>query len=461
MIDGHRYRPARRSSRSRLAARATVAVAICLAFILVGATLTSVTVGTTSAQADDPLAAEASPSAGNPPVEGATDDDAAEQPPLEQEQVAAGDAGQASGDADQPPTETDQDAPPAAPADGTLDDSAPDGSVSDDARDATTSSSDSAVDQSSLEAPAPAPSLSYTPASRPTCKAADDVPEIVAQGAYLDYGCTYRLTLTGKDIIPAAIQLDWTVDAAVAGGWRVQLRPATLDSNNRSPWTDKPRATATLKQRGPIADDATSDITDALDTSADLAFRLRVYRVACGVEAQSVMLNLAVAASLPTIDGAMVQPTRAQSEPFNLRPALAPIPEPSVSFSGSLDFDDVAVDATGVKTPPTPRRITVTVKGLDQACGSWRLSLKASPLSGTQNASIDAGNLHLSTIDDEPLPDGACPLDGGCRVAVLAAGPDADPVATFNLGVSLVLPDQPRATTFNATLTASLTEAHS
>jgi hypothetical protein len=60
------------------------------------------------------------------------------------------------------------------------------------------------------------------------------------------------------------------------------------------------------------------------------------------------------------------------------------------------------------------------------------------------------------SIDDEPLADGVCPLDGGCTVAIVEAGPEVDSSVTYTLGVSLVLPDQARAATFRSTLTARL-----
>jgi hypothetical protein len=216
-----------------------------------------------------------------------------------------------------------------------------------------------------------------------------------------------------------------------------------------------------MTYQGPIAPDAAPQVAESLETSAKLTFKLRVYRVACGTEEQTVTLKVAAAASLPGIDGATVEAGAPNPQPLTLTPALAPIPDPSVTFSGSLDFGDVAVDAAGVKSPPKPQTITVKVSGLDQACGSWQLGLKATSLDGAHNATIDASNLHVSSIDDHPIADGDCPLDGGCSIAVVPAGPSAAPTATFNLGVSLVLPDQPRATTFNATLTASLTEARS
>jgi hypothetical protein len=55
--------------------------------------------------------------------------------------------------------------------------------------------------------------------------------------------------------------------------------------------------------------------------------------------------------------------------------------------------------------------------------------------------------------------DGGCSLDDGCLIATVAAGPDAPAETSYSLGVSLVLPDQVYATTFNSTLTATLKEA--
>ncbi|HET8522776.1 MAG TPA: hypothetical protein VFL82_06055 [Thermomicrobiales bacterium] len=311
--------------------------------------------------------------------------------------------------------------------------------------------------------PASSPSLNIAPAAEPRCKPSGGAPEIVGQGGYLDYSCTYDVALTGAHLAPASIALAWTVDIAVDGGWQVQVkpRPAEVDANDPPRWTAEPAPTAMLQQQGPITPDASPDVADSLDLTATFPFKVRVYRVACGLEPRPVTLQLSVAATTPGIDGTVIEASGPDPQPFTLHPALAPIPEPSVAFSGPLDFGDVAVDATGVKTPPKPQMIIVTVSGLDKACGSWQLGLKATTLDGANNATIDAGNLHLSSINDRPVVNGSCPLDGGCPIAVIPAGSGVDPVATFNLGVSLVLPDQPRATTFNATLSAALTKAPS
>lgn len=310
-----------------------------------------------------------------------------------------------------------------------------------------------------VEAP-PTPDLSYTPAERPDCVPAAGQAEIVAHGAFLDYDCAYEGQLTGGNIAPAAVQLDWTVTAAVDGGWAVQLRPPVVDPTAPPPWTAAESGAAELTHRSGIGG-AAGETLDTFDETAALAFGLRVHRVACSVDTQTVTLNAAVVASLPGHAEAAVAATAPQPEPFTLTPALAPIPEPTLSFGGALDFGSVPVDAMGVQEAPAPQTITVTIEGLDRACGAWALGLSSTALGGEDGSTMAASTLILTSIDDEALAGGECPLDGGCAIATVAAGPDAAAAVTYTLGVSLVLPVQPRATTFNATLSATLAAVES
>ncbi|MGH2558949.1 MAG: hypothetical protein ACRDJH_07785 [Thermomicrobiales bacterium] len=388
----------------------------------------------TPAAAIEPPPVEEPPATGEsatedeqPPPEVTEESDEATAPPLAQPPVT--DPSQAQGDeaaGDPPPPDETAAAPPAAAA-----------------------------------PVAPDPVLNYALAGQPDCRPAGEQPEIVAHGGYLDYDCTVAVQLSGAHLAPAAVQLDWTVAASVDGGWSAQLLPPVLDPNAPSDWTAEGGALAEFAHQGGIGDGATIDPVDTFETTTTLTFGLRAHRVACGTEAQPVTVDVAVAASLPGYETATIQDAGIEPEPYQLNPELAPIPEPSIAFGGSLNFGEVQVDATGVLEPPAPQTIDVTVSGLDQACGDWAVGLNTTTLGSADGSAIAASTLNLVSIDDEALAGGGCPLEDGCEVALLNAGAEAAPATTFTLGVSLVLPDQPRATTFNSTLTATLAEANS
>ena len=150
-----------------------------------------------------------------------------------------------------------------------------------------------------------------------------------------------------------------------------------------------------------------------------------------------------------------------QIEPTTLAPLIAPIPAPSVAFDGPLDLGTIGITAAGPETPEATGTLAITVSNLDQACGTWSLMLDAEPLEGRGVTSISAANLSLDSVNGAEFPDGGCDLDGGCTVAMVPAGPDVHAAQTFTLGVSLRLPEQVSATTFNSALTATLTAGNS
>lgn len=321
--------------------------------------------------------------------------------------------------------------------------------------------------QSSTDAPPP-PVLSYTPAEQPGCVPTQGQPELIAHGAFLDYNCTFALSFTSEHLAAADIQLDWTVQAAVDGGWAVQLLPPPTDAEVETEWTQAQPVTQ-FTYGGDVWEAPSDEIAESLDATSELAFGLRVQRAVCGVDVQSVRLDLGVNASLPNLATGTVEQLGSQPQTFQLTPELVPIPEPTVAFIGALDFGEVGVTTEGPVSPLAPGQSVLTVTGLDQACGDYRLTVSSTPFSGVGDAQPsetpmgETGNtdpsqvtLALASIDDVALPDGNCAFADGCDIAVVSAGPDAEPVATFTLGVSLVLPDQPRAAVFNASLAASL-----
>jgi hypothetical protein len=326
-----------------------------------------------------------------------------------------------------------------------------------DESDESTSASNDEIEPTATVTPEPTPHLTISPAPHPDCKIADDQPESITSGAFLDYRCTYEVELTGDYLSSAAVQLDWTVLASIAEGWSVQFLPPVIDPAEPPDWTNESHHLGGFQHTSRLAN-STADDTAPFATTEEIIFGLRLHRAACAMSLPSLDLDVSVWASLPEIDNAAIEDNRRESEPFRLTPELASISEPSLAFAGSLDFGDVPVDANGIRNAPAPQTITLTVSGLDQACGTWALGLKAKKLGGEDGSVISAASLNLVSVNDDTRPHGGCPLNKGCDVAVVKAGPGAAPTLTFTLGVYLALPDQPTATTFNSTLTASLAE---
>ena len=312
----------------------------------------------------------------------------------------------------------------------------------------------------STEAPS-VPALFYSPAEQPNCVPSASQAAIILHGADLDYDCTFALAFTGEHLAPADIALDWTARATVEGGWAVQLLPPPVDPQIPPEWTAA-LADTQFAYRGNVWDTPSSETADSLDATSELTFGLRIHRAVCSVEPQTVRLDLAVDASLPALAEATVERLRQQPDPYRIAPELAPIPEPSVAFTGTLDFGEILLTSEGPVTPLEPATAQLTISSLDQACGDYRLEIASTPPNGAEEAAGAEGiaqssiGLALTTIDDAPLPDGDCAFADGCLIATVAAGPEASPATTITLGVSLVLPDQPRAAVFDLSLTAAL-----
>jgi hypothetical protein len=307
-----------------------------------------------------------------------------------------------------------------------------------------------------VEPPASPATLDYAPAAHPECVPSDEQEPVIAHGGFLDYDCAVAADLSGTQLPPSAVQIDWSVTASVAGGWAVQLRPPPAHPDLAPEWTPADADAATFTHVSGLADNELGDTLAPFSATESLDFGLRVHRATCGVEAQPVTLHITLQPFLAGLDNAVIPETAGQPQPITVSPELAPIPEPSLAISGSLDFGEVAVDAFGVRRQPAPRTLTVVVDGLDQACGTWRVDLQATALGSADGVTVAESGLSVVSIDDEPLADGVCPLDGGCTVAIVEAGPEVDSSVTYTLGVSLVLPDQARAATFRSTLTARL-----
>jgi len=303
----------------------------------------------------------------------------------------------------------------------------------------------------------PVPLVRYTPAQQPVCKTTNGLPENIASGGFLDYDCQFDLHLSAANLDAAEIELDWTVRAA-PGGWTVQLKPPATDAVPLPEWTDLTMTPDLLRYTSRITGSAGVAVEERDET---LQFGLRLHRPACAMEIMPIGLGVAVKASVPALPATQISQIDPLplAEPFQLKTVLAPVPEPILAFSGSLNFGDVAVDAFGVRNQPAPQSITVVVSNLDQACGTWELGLQSTSLGGEDGSTAPSETLLLASVNETLIASEVCPLQAGCVIALVSAGPGANPEATYTLGISLVLPDQLRATTFNSTLTATMTEA--
>lgn len=300
---------------------------------------------------------------------------------------------------------------------------------------------------------APTPILAYSPSATPACTTVDDVPNEIAHGDFLDYICTYAVMLDGEHVSADAVQLDWSIQAAVEGGWSVQLLPP----GENAQWTAGSSATAAFTSTSDLA--IASNQPGRLQTSEQITFHLRVHRVACGTVVQPVSLAASVTALLPGFEAATIEQTAAGTGSVIIEPALIDIPTPTVEFTGPLDFGEIQLASDGPVFNTHTGTLQLVVNGLDEACGDWVITLAGTTMNGTDGSSMPANSLRLDSVNGQPLFDGACALDTTCTVATVRGGADASPTSTLNLGVSLVLPDQMSVATFNAKLTATMVEA--
>lgn len=300
----------------------------------------------------------------------------------------------------------------------------------------------------------PVPALSYAPAAEPECRPAPGQPSAVPLGGFIDYDCEMTVELAGERLDPAAVRIAWRVEATTREGWQARLRPPATEQNPEPRWTD-PAKPAEFRHESAIGD-LTAQDGDGFAATERLAFGVRLHRTGCGDEAAPLALAVAVDAAAPGLDGVEIVALAPRPEPLWLVPALAPVAEPALAVSGSLNFGEIPVDALGVREEPAPQTLRVTVSGLDRACGTWELGLTATAPDGDADAEPAAASLVLVSIDDEPIADGGCALDGGCRVATLDTGASSAPAVTFTLSIALILPDQPALSAHVAALRISL-----
>lgn len=302
--------------------------------------------------------------------------------------------------------------------------------------------------------PTPEPALAAILADAPECQTAPDGPAAIASGGSLDYLCTDRIALMGTNVVPARIEIEWTVGATVNNGWSVQILPPARTSSDAVQWTVEGAAEAGFVFDLP-SPASVSVMPGAVDMTAEITFRVRIHRPACALEPPTLALRHDVSVQSPDATAA---DDPAISEPLRLTPNFAAAPEPAVAFVGPLDFGEIGVTAAAGNTVK-PGTLSLTVAGLDGACGAWLVQVSASALANQSGAPLAGSRLMLVSINDDIIPNGGCDLAGGCDLMSLAAGPEAPTTRTFALGIELHMPQQPGTGSFTTSIDALLQPA--
>ena len=276
-----------------------------------------------------------------------------------------------------------------------------------------------------------------------TCTLQPGQLDAVVSGGAQQYDCSAEIGLTGSAVDPAQVALDWNVNASVTGPWTVQLR-----SNANQPWSD-PELPPMLAAQSFL--DGVVPANDAsFVTSESELFELIVTRPACDMSPVTVELQVSASTSL---NGEPVG-SSALPEPLRLQPALAAIGQPTVTFTGPLDFGVIGATATGPEVPSLDGTLGLAISGMDTTCGTWQIAIGGDGM-------VDADGQPLSGSELLILPPSEaavlCDVRTGCTLALLTADASADPTQTLTLDLELRLGDAIVTGTFSTSLTVTIT----
>jgi hypothetical protein len=299
------------------------------------------------------------------------------------------------------------------------------------------------------------PALTYSLVEQPRCELAVDQPSSIASGGSLDYTCIDTVSISGTDIIPANVEVTWTTRALVEGGWSVQLLPPKNDANDVVEWTPGNLAETRFRfdQRDPAG---TGTDAGNVELKTEITYRLRVTRAACAVEHETIWVTHDVSVTSPDAAAKLDPPLTSPREPLRIKPELKPIPEPSVSFDGGLNFGEVGITASGLAETTRTGTLDVAVSNLDQACGDWSVAASATTLTSEDGSPLEGSSLVVVAVDGVPLTNGSCDLSTGCALATFAASPSAQTSQTITLTVELRMPEHASIGAFHTTLDAVL-----
>ena len=303
------------------------------------------------------------------------------------------------------------------------------------------------VEPTAVPTATPAPTLGFTLAAQPECVPAEDQPSALASSGAIEYRCVSRLRLDGEAIAAAGITVTWSIDASITPGWRVQVQRPALVPGEAPVWAE---AIDNTSRFSIVRADAAGSSMEAgtLDTEVELAWRLRIERPACLAGSPVVELRHAATVDAPATTG-LDRTAGITRDPLRIEPALAAIAQPSVHFDGPLNFGTIKATALGLSETRIDGTLSLTVSGLDQACGDWNLWFDASPIVDADGVAREGFALLIDT----------CDLTDGCLAASFTAGPEAPATQSITLTITLQAPQYAAlgalGTTIDATLIAS------
>lgn len=300
--------------------------------------------------------------------------------------------------------------------------------------------------------PTPAPTLSYLLSDQPECILAPDQPDTVASGGALDYQCTDRVSLTGTGIAPDGVSVKWSIQTTIDADWSVQLLPP-VNENEIAQWTDPGLADAyfTFDQLRPAG---SGDDAATIDTTIEVTYGIRVTRPNCNLTTPELAITRGV--EVGSADASATSLAQSEPEPLRINPGLQAIPDPSVAFTGPLDFGEVSVTASGPDSAVKTGTMTVIVSGLNQSCGAWTLHLASTSLADEAGNPLSGSSLVVVAVDGVAPPDGGCDLANGCDLTTFTGAIDAAQTQSLTLDIELRMPDQPGTGSFQTSLSAAL-----
>ena len=306
---------------------------------------------------------------------------------------------------------------------------------------------ESTADPTATLAPS-ASSIAYVLADQATCSLEPDQAAALASGSALDYRCSSELDISGEHLDSDSLTLSWRIESNVTPGWRVILVPAEPATDADGPDVIEESESGARIEASRVVSLGSGDPAETFSTRATFAYLLRIERPACldGIPHIELRHDVAIEATdTPVID----QASGTDREPLVITPPVEPIPAPSLTLGGGLDFGSIEATAAGLSQTRIDGALEVTVSGLDQACGEWALHLSATPIVDGDGNPRDGFILSVA----------GCDLTQGCLAHRFAAGPDAPPEQSLSITITLETPQFAAigaiGTTLDATLRAS------
>ena len=300
------------------------------------------------------------------------------------------------------------------------------------------------VDPTATTAPS-ASSVSYVLDDQATCVLAPDQSAALGSGGALDYRCLSELDISGEHLESDSLTLIWQIESSVTPGWRVILMPAEPASDADGPDVIEEYDSGARIEATRVVSLGSGDPAETVSALVTFEYLLRIERPACldGVPHIEVRHDVAIGATAATVIDLTAGTDR---EPVVIEPPVEPIPAPSLTLGGGLDFGSIEATAAGLSQTRIDGTLDVTVSGLDQACGEWELHLSATPI-------VDGDG---NPRDGFVLSVAGCDLTDGCLAYRFAAGPDAPPEQSRSITITLETPQFAALGAIGTTLDATL-----